>query len=101
VRRLVYLTSARSDLADILREIARESGSVAVGEAFAEKLIARCEHLASLPGILGTYRPELCPDIRSLPHRGYVIFFRYKGERVEIVNILNGRRDIDHHFTGH
>ena len=101
MRRLVYLTSARSDLADILRDIARESGNVAVGQAFAEKLMARCEYLAGLPGILGTYRPELRPDIRSQPYRGYVIFFRYEGERVEIVNILNGRRDIGHYFTGH
>ncbi len=100
MRPLVYLTSARNDLADILRHIARESGDITVGQGFVEKLMARCDHLAGLPGILGTHRPELRPDIRSLPHQSYVIFFRYEDERVEIVNILNGRRDVDHHFTG-
>ncbi|MGD9471722.1 MAG: type II toxin-antitoxin system RelE/ParE family toxin [Novosphingobium sp.] len=99
MRRLTYLTSARDDLADILRHIARESGDIAIGQGFVVKLMARCEHLAGLPGILGTHRPELRPDIRSMPHQGYVIFFRYEDERVEIVNILNGRRDVDQHFT--
>lgn len=100
MRRLVYLTSARNDLADILRYIAQESRDIAIGQAFVAKLMARCDHLAGLTGILGSHRPELRDDIRSLPHQGYVIFFRYDADRVEIVNILHGRRDIDHHFTG-
>jgi len=101
VRRLVYLTSARNDLADVLRRIAAESGDLAVAQAFVEKLVARCDNLADLPGTLGTHRPELRSDIRSLPHQGYVIFFRYGEERVEIVNVLNGRLDIERYFEGH
>ncbi|WP_313808065.1 type II toxin-antitoxin system RelE/ParE family toxin [Sphingobium sp.] len=101
MRRLVYLTSARNDLAGILRHIAVESGDLAVAQTFVEKLMARCEHLADLPGTLGTYRPELRPDIRSLTHQGYVIFFRYGEDSLEIVNVLNGRLDIERHFEGH
>ncbi len=99
MRRLIYLTSARDDLADIVRYIAQESADIAVAQAFVEKLMARCDRLAGLPGILGTQRPELHADIRSMPHQGYVIFFRYQEERIEIVNILNARRDVDHHFA--
>jgi len=31
---------------------------------------------------------------------GYVIFFRYVGERFEVVNILEGRRDVESYFNG-
>lgn len=54
--------------------------------------------LAALAGTLGTPRPELLPDIRSIAHQGYVVFFRYLGDRIEIVNVLEGHRDIDGHF---
>jgi toxin ParE1/3/4 len=75
--RLVYLASARRDLASILDYITRESGSLAVGRRFVGRLRQQCLKLASLPGRLGRARPELRPDIRSFAFRGYVIFFRY------------------------
>lgn len=96
---LIYLTSARDDLAAIWHHIASESGDIIVARTFVEKLLARCEHLASLPGTLGTARPELRPDIRSLSQDGYVIFFRYADDRIEIVNMLNGRRDIERLYS--
>jgi toxin ParE1/3/4 len=77
LRRLVYLTSARQDFRDILRYISKESGSRAIGRAFVDKLQTKCRTLAALPGLLGRARPELGPDIRCFPYKGYVIFFRY------------------------
>ncbi|HKU95306.1 MAG TPA: type II toxin-antitoxin system RelE/ParE family toxin [Vineibacter sp.] len=58
----------------------------------------KCEDLATLPGTLGRSRPEWRPDLRGIAHRGYVIFFRYVDDRVEVVNILEGHRDIESHF---
>jgi plasmid stabilization system protein ParE len=98
VRRLVYLASARRDLASILDYITRQSGSLAVGRGFTDQLRGHCAKLARLPGTLGRARPELRPDIRSTVHRGYVIFFRYRDDTLEIVSILEGHRDIDGHF---
>ncbi|PZW48302.1 plasmid stabilization system protein ParE [Humitalea rosea] len=94
MRQLVYLLSARDDLTDILRYITRESRDRAIGEAFVVMLRQQCRKLAALPGTLGVARPELRPDIRSLPYKGYVIFFRYEDDLVEVVNILEGHRDI-------
>ena len=37
-------------------------------------------------------------DIRSAVHGNYVIFFRYAGERFEVVNIFEGHRDIESCF---
>jgi toxin ParE1/3/4 len=98
VRRLVYLASARRDFADILEYITRESGSLAIGRGFVDLLRMQCRKLASLPGILGPPRPELRPDIRSFPFKGYVIFFRYEGDLFEAVNVLEGHRDIIGYF---
>ena len=98
MRRLVYLASARHDLVSILEYITRESGSAAVGRRFVKQLRKQCAGLAELPGTLGRARPELRPDIRSFPFKSYVIFFRYVGDTFEVVNVLEGHRDIDAHF---
>jgi toxin ParE1/3/4 len=99
LRRLVYLSSARQDFRDILRYLTQESGDRAVARAFVNRLQQQCGKLASLPGTLGRARPELRPDIRSVPYRGYIIFFRYEAETFEVVNVLEGHRDFPSLFT--
>jgi toxin ParE1/3/4 len=94
----VFLASVQADLVDILTYIAEASGSIAVALSFVRQLRQRCHDLASLPGTIGRARPELRPDIRSIAFRGYVIFFRYVDDRFEVVNILEGHRDIIAHF---
>jgi toxin ParE1/3/4 len=98
VRRLVYLEAARRDLIGILEHIAREARDVEAGLRFTAILRQQCAKLAALPGTLGTARPELRPDLRSFPCRGYVIFFRYHDGAVEVVNILHGHRDVIGYF---
>src|ERR1700757_1489621 len=75
--RLKMLPSARADLVTILEHITRESGSLVIGRRFVGALRLQCRELSALPGTLGRARPELRPDIRSFPFRGYLIFFRY------------------------
>ena len=98
VARLVYLESARQDLIDILRYIARESGSVATGQNFTGLLRQKCRHLAGLPGQMGRLRPELGPEIRSFAFRGYVIFFHLGDGLFEVINIIEGHLDVVSHF---
>jgi plasmid stabilization system protein ParE len=98
VRRLVYLAAAQRDLVSIFEYITRESGSLAVGRGFIGELRRHCARLASLPGSIGRARPELRPDIRSSAFKGYVVFFRYRDDVLEVVNILEGHRDIDGQF---
>ncbi|MSP03596.1 MAG: type II toxin-antitoxin system RelE/ParE family toxin [Acetobacteraceae bacterium] len=98
MRRLILLDTALADFADILRYIARQSGSRVIGRRFVNQLQSQCERLASLPGTLGRARPELRPDIRSFAFKNYVIFFRYDGDRFEVVNVPEGHRDIIAYF---
>ena len=95
---LVYLASARRDFADILNYITRESRHLSIGEGIVEALRQQCRKLASLPETLGRPRPELRADMRSFPFKGYEIFFRYEKATFEVVNVLEGHRDIDAYF---
>lgn len=85
-------------MGDIYTEIAIGSSHLTIADGFIAKLRDRCERIASLPGTLGTVRPELRSDIRSVSEQGYVIFFRYVPERVEIIRIIEGRRDVAAQF---
>ena len=98
MRRAVFLASVRADLLDILTYLARASGSLATAQRFVAELRSRCHALAGLPGMIGRARPELGSGLRSMSHKGYVIFFRYVGDRFEVVAILEGHRDIDGYF---
>ena len=98
MRRLILLDTALADFADILDYITRESGSRVIGRRFVDRLRQQCKRLASLPGTLGRARPELRPDMRSFTFKSYVIFFRYHGDNFEVVNVLEGHRDIVAYF---
>ncbi len=98
MRRATFLASVRVDLVSIQTYIARESGSRSVARSVTARLRQRCHDLAALPGEIGRARPELGPDVRSSAFKCYVVFFRYRDGRFEVVNILEGHRDIDGHF---
>jgi toxin ParE1/3/4 len=48
---------------------------------------------------MGRARPELWEDIRSSAYKSYVIFFRYDGDILEVVNVLEGHRDFEAFFS--
>ncbi len=98
MRRAKFLVSVRADFRSIFAYVADQSGSVDVAETFVRRLRAQCHKLAALEATVGRARPELRPDIRSFPYRGYAIFFRYVEGRFEVVNILESHRDTETHF---
>jgi toxin ParE1/3/4 len=98
MRHLQFTDDADRNLIDIALYIADESQSREIALAFVDRLRAKCRQLASLDGMLGTARPDLRKDIRSTTCHGYVIFFRYRDDVLEIVNVLHGSRDVIHYF---
>jgi len=99
VRRATFLASVRADLVEILEYIAESSGSLAIAQSFVSDLRAQCHKLAAFEATMGRPRPELRNDIRSFPFKGYVIFFRYHAGRFEVIDILEGHRDIGAFFS--
>ena len=93
--RLRYTATANQSLADIARYIRRESGSAVVARRFTDHLRQRCAEMAALPFQLGRLRPELRPNLRSVAVGNYVIFFRYVGDVLEVIAVLEGHRDIE------
>lgn len=99
-RRLRYSASARKSLDELADYLATASGGSLAAKDFLKRLRQKARHLASLPGTLGRARPELRLDLRSFAFKGYIIFFRYVGDDIfEIVDVIDGRRDIDSLFS--
>jgi len=97
--RLKYLDAAKNDLIEIARYIASESGSRDIAINYMNRIRTYCRNLAAAEtSQRGTARPELMAGMRSEAFGNYVIFFRYNGNVLEIVNILEGHRDIQAHF---
>jgi toxin ParE1/3/4 len=68
-----------------------------VGEAarrFVHELRDKCNQLAAAPIQMGRTRADLRPGLRSHAHKSYVIFFRYEGEILEIMRVIESHRDI-------
>src|SRR3546814_7136971 len=42
---------------------------------------------------ISDWSSDVCSSDLSTPHKGYLIFFRYRDEALEIVTILHGSRD--------
>lgn len=95
---LRYLEQAKTDLIQIKRSIARESGSNEIAIRYTEKLRQQYQKRAELPGTIGRARPELMEGVRSLPYGNYVILFRYRSSFVEVLSIIDGHRDIEEMF---
>lgn len=92
--KLIFLDSAKEDLQDITEYIAASSGNVRTGQQFAQKLVTKCKHIASLPFKMGNCRNDLRPGLRSYAMGNYLILFHC----IQNENIIEGHRDVDAMF---
>ena len=88
-----YLVSplARADLDEIWDYVAKDS------PAAADRLLARFQEkfllLAKQP-LLGQTREELRAGIRSFVVGNYVIYYQLVNDRIRVVRVLHGSRDV-------
>jgi len=90
-RELIIAEQAIDDLTDIWVYIATDS--IRNADRFIDFLHEKCSALCETPDI-GRKRPELLPDIRCLPVRRYLVFYRVNEKAVEIARVISGYRDI-------
>jgi len=87
----VYTLAARRDLADIAEYISRDKPEAAL--AWVDKIEAKCLVIAEHPSI-GDLQPHLDLGVRASVVGRYVIFHRNVEDRLEIVRVIAGDRDI-------
>lgn len=93
---LVIAPAAQNDLKDIYQYGLRQWGQ-AQSESYLSTLKNQFWLLTQQP-LMGTERPELLPNIRSLPIESHTLFYRATNSRVEIIRVLHGRQDPQRHL---
>ena len=86
-----YTSAATQDLEDILSYIARDKPNAAI--KWIETIEDKCLLIASSPDI-GEAKPLLGLGIRASVVGRYVIFHRQANERVEVLRVIPGDRNI-------
>ena len=66
-------------------------------DAFIDLIDAKVQHLSRQPG-LGRRREDLVAGLRSFPVGRYAIFYLQEQDRLMIVRVLHGARDVDSIF---
>jgi toxin ParE1/3/4 len=93
---LVISPAAKSDLKDIYQYGLRQWGQ-AQSDDYLANLKNQFWLLTEQP-LMGTERPELLPDMRSLPIESHTLFYRVTANRLEILRVLHGRQDPQRHI---
>jgi addiction module RelE/StbE family toxin len=90
--KIVWTEPAVADLTALRDYIARDSEHYA--RQFIARILEAVEPLESLPR-MGRQVPEASdPDIREILFQAYRIIYRIAGERIEILSVVRGSRDL-------
>jgi addiction module RelE/StbE family toxin len=91
--KLVWTEPAVSDLQEIHRYIARDSESYAAH--FIENILKLAERLVAFPRLGRVVPEEGSEGIRELIVSSYRVIYRIAAERIEILTVLHGSRDLN------
>lgn len=89
-------TEADQDVSDIFDYTEKEFGlnqAIAYVSAFDEYFA----ELMNNPE-LGRARDEICQGLRSIIQESHVVFYRIFKDRIRVIRILHGSRDLPSHF---
>ena len=93
---LVIAPAAKNDLKDIYQYGLRQWGQ-SQSESYLSTIKKQFWLLTQQP-LMGTERPKLLPDTRSLPIENHTLLYRITATRVEIIRVLHGRQDPQRHL---
>jgi toxin ParE1/3/4 len=92
VKRVLYRSGeARADLWEIWDVISVRSVRAADRQL---RLIGEAEQRLLEFAEMGAARPDIRPGLRHWPVGKYLIFYRVTDERVEVVRVVHGARDL-------
>jgi toxin ParE1/3/4 len=92
---VVLREEAVSDLFEIYRYIAEQSGFPEQAWRFVQRIQARCERIGDVP-LGGRTRDDLSPGLRIVPfERSAVIAYLVEDDAVRVTNIFYGGRDYE------
>ncbi len=86
-----YTLTAQRDLADIVEYISRDKPDAAL--AWVDKIEAKCLLIAQQPSV-GDLQPHLGVGVRASVVGRYVVFHRQAGDRLEILRVIAGDREV-------
>ena len=95
VAKVFQSPQALQDLDEIWFFIAQDNLSAA--DRWLDILLEKAVKLAERPH-LGRARPDLLPEIRSLPVKAYMLYYRQVTGGIELVRVLHSSRDIESEF---
>jgi toxin ParE1/3/4 len=90
--RIIFTKPAQRDIrqiGDYLRDVA----GLAVARHWTEEIIGASESLREMP-TRHRERVELMAGLRSIPAGNYMIFYRVAADKVHILRVLHGARNI-------
>ncbi|MBV9557293.1 MAG: type II toxin-antitoxin system RelE/ParE family toxin [Pseudolabrys sp.] len=96
-RPVIWSSNAQTDLSEIWSYYFDAAGRVIADKIARE--IAETTHLLEDHPFAGRSRDEVREELRSIAVRPHVIFYRVIDNRVEIVRVIDGRRDIEEIFS--
>ncbi|MDX8448322.1 type II toxin-antitoxin system RelE/ParE family toxin [Mesorhizobium captivum] len=88
---IIRSPAVENDLTDIWLSIAKDSPRAA--DHFLDAITERILQLAVFPES-GPRRPDIGADTRALTISNYLILYRHAEERIEVVRIVHGARDL-------
>jgi toxin ParE1/3/4 len=88
--------AAEEDLISIWHDIAEHNSSAA--DKFVRRLGARINDLNTMPE-RGAPRDDLITGVRMLVEGSYLIFYRLHANKVEVLRIIHGSRDLTSLFS--
>ncbi len=91
---------AKTQLRELRRYIAHESGYPARANAYVQRIVASCNKLDTFPG-RGTQRDDILPGLRMISFEDRItIVFKIVEHTVLIEGIFYGGQDIEAFYSG-
>ncbi|BAY07569.1 type II toxin-antitoxin system RelE/ParE family toxin [Calothrix sp. NIES-2098] len=92
----VIAVEASQDLDEILEYFLQRN--IDAGEKFIREFNKKCQNIVKFPNIGRSYA-KFEPTLRGIPLDGYIIFYRVFEDRLVIVRVVSGYRNLESLFA--